>query len=73
MVKSILAEEQAGFRKKISMTEQILNCRIMLEKHIEHGKKLCHNVIDFKKAFNRVWHNIIWDILRHFNIDEHFI
>ena len=52
MVQSILAEEQAGFRKKISTTEQILNCRIIAEKHIQNGKKLCHNFIDFKKEFD---------------------
>ena len=62
MVESILAEEQAEFRKKRSTMEQILNCRIIAEKHIEHGKKLCHNFIDFKKAFDRVWHNGIWNI-----------
>ena len=73
MVEIILEEEQAGFMKKRSTTEQILNCRIMAEKHIEHGKKLCHNCIDFKKAFYRVWHNRLWNIIRHFNIDEHLI
>ena len=57
MVESILAEEQAVFMKKRSTTEQILNCRIMTEKYFKHGKKLCHNCIDFKKAFDRVWHN----------------
>ena len=34
MVESILAEEKVGFRKKRSTTEQILNCKIMGEKHI---------------------------------------
>ena len=56
MVESILAEEQAGFRIKRSTTEQILNYRIMAGKYIEHGKKHCNNFIDFKKAFDCVWH-----------------
>ena len=40
----IIAEEKADFRKKRSIIEQILNCRIMAEKHIENGSfipKLC--------------------------------
>ena len=45
----------------------------MAEKHIEHGKKCCHNSVDFKKAFDRVWHNGLWIIMRNFNIDEHLI
>ena len=56
MVDNIL-EEQAGFRKKRSIIEQIINCKMMAEKHIEHGKKLCHNFIYFKKAFGSLWHN----------------
>ena len=59
MVESILAEEQARFRKKRSMADQILNRITMAEKHIEHGKKLCHNCSDFKKTFDRVWHNVL--------------
>ena len=34
----ILAEEKAGFRKKRSTIEHIVNCRIMAEKHIENGR-----------------------------------
>ena len=56
IAKHILAEEKACFRKKISTVEQILNCRIMAEKHIEHGRQLFYNFVDFKKSFDRVWH-----------------
>ena len=73
MVESILAQDQDIFRKKISTTEQILYCRIMAEKNIEHGEKLSHNFIDFKKAFDRVWHNGLWNIMINFNIDENLI
>ena len=49
-----------------------------MEKHIEHGKKLCHNCIDFKKAFDSVytyaiWYNGLWNEMRNCNIDEHLI
>ena len=45
----ILAEEQAGFRKKRNTREHILNRRILAEKHMEHDLKLYHNFIDYKK------------------------
>ena len=35
----------------------------MAEKHIEHGKKPFHNCIDCIKAFDRIWHNGIWNIM----------
>src|SRR5437870_4286523 len=50
--------------------EQICNCRILIEKHLQHQKDLFHNFIDFKKAFDRVWHEGLWGVLRSFNIDE---
>ena len=69
----ILDEEKAGFRKKRSTIEHILNCRIMAEKHIEYVRKLYHNFVDFKKAFDRVWHEGLWKVMSHFNIDENII
>ena len=45
----ILADEQAGFRKDRSTTEQILNCRILMEKHMDHQRQVYHNFIDSRK------------------------
>ena len=65
-----LAEEQAGFRPGRSTIEQIFNCRLIMEKHSQHQRILFHNFIDFKKAFDRVWHDGLWYTLRHFGIEE---
>ncbi|GFS13192.1 endonuclease-reverse transcriptase [Elysia marginata] len=37
---------------------------------MQHQRDLFHNFIDFKKAFDRVWHDGLWFVLRGFNIDE---
>ena len=66
----LLSEEQAGFRAGRSTVEQIFNCRILIEKHIQHQQDLFHNFIDFKKAFDRVWHEGLWHVLRGYNIDS---
>ena len=52
----IIAEEQAGFRAGRSTTEQIFNLRIQCEKYFQRHQDLYHVFIDFKKAFDRVWH-----------------
>ena len=70
---SIMAEEQAGFRAGRSTTEQILNLRILNEKHIAHNRELHHNFIDFTKAFDRVWHQGLWAVLRKYNISKSLI
>ena len=66
----LLSEEQACFRARWSTVEQIFNCRILFEKHLQHQRDLFHNFIDFKKAFNWVWHNGLWHVLRGFNIEK---
>ena len=56
----ITAEEQAGFRAGRSTTEQISNLRIPCEKYLQHQQDVYHVFIDFKKAFDRIWHAALW-------------
>ena len=69
----LLSEEQAGFRPRRSTVEQIFSCRVLMEKHLQHQKDLYHNFIDFKKAFDRVWHDGLWHVLKKFNIEAGLI
>ena len=48
--------EQAGSRAGRSTTEQIFNLRILCEKYRQHQQNLYRVFIDFRRAFNRVWH-----------------
>ena len=52
----IIGQEQAGFRAGRSTTEQIFNLQILCEKYLQHQQDHYHVFIDFKKAFDRVWH-----------------
>ena len=69
----IIAEEQAGFRAGRSITEQIFNLRILFEKYLQHQQDLYHVFIDFKKAFDRVWHAALWAIMKEYNISTNLI
>ena len=69
----IIAEEQAGFRAGRSTTEQIFNLRILCEKYLLHQQNLYHVFIDFKKAFDRVWHEALWATMRKYNINASII
>ena len=64
----ITAEEQAGFRAGRSTTEQIFNLRILFVKYLQHQQDLYHVFIDFKKAFDRVWHAALWAAMKKYNI-----
>ena len=69
----IIAEEQAGFRQGRSTIEQIFNLRILCEKHLQHQRKFYHVFVDFKKAFDRVWHEALWTTMKKFNIGQKLI
>ena len=68
-----IAEEQVGFRAGRSNTEQIFNLRILCEKYLPHQQNLYHVFIDFKKAFDRVWHEALWAAMRKYNINVSII
>ena len=69
----ILADEQTGFRQHRSTTEHVLNCRILLEKHVDQQRQVYHNVIDFKKVFDIVWHEGVWHVMSEFGICNYLI
>lgn len=69
----LIAEEQAGFRTGHSTTEQIFNLRIICERYLQHQQNLYHVFVDFKKAFDRVWHEALWATMRLYNINANLI
>ena len=66
---TIIAEEQAGFRPGRSTTEQIFSLRILCERYLQHQQDLFHVFVDFKKAFDRVWHAALWSTMKLYNIN----
>ena len=39
-------------------------------RRLQHQRDLFPHFIDFKKAFDRVWHVGMWQVFRSFNIEE---
>ena len=66
----IIKEEQTGFRAGRSTTEQLFNLRIFCEKYLQYQQSLYHVFVDFKKAFDRVWHADLWATMRLHNIND---
>ena len=67
----IIAEEQAGFTAGTSTTEQVFNLRILCEKYLQYQQDLYHVFINFKKAFNRVWHAALWATMKKYISTNH--
>ena len=54
-------------------TKQIFNLRILCEKYLQYQQDLYHVFIDFKKAFDRVWHAALWATMKKYNISTNLI
>ena len=65
-----LRDEQAGFRKERSCTDQIATLRIIMEQSIEWQTSLYVCFGDFEKAFDSIDRHTIWNILRHYGVPE---
>ena len=63
----IIAEEQTGFKVGKSNTEQIFNLRILSDRYMQRQQDPYHVFIDFKMAFNRVWHAALWTTMKKYN------
>ena len=53
--------------------EQIFNQRILCEKYLQHQQNLYHVFVDFKKAFDRVWHAALLATMKKYNTNTNLI
>ena len=73
-VESILAEEQAGFRPGRSTVEQVFALKLLIQHRIEKKDgKVFAVFIDYKKAFDRVWHDGLFSVLQHYGVPQKLI
>ena len=65
----ILSQEQAGFQECRSTVKQTFTLWQLAEKHVERqNKRIAQAFIDFKKAFDYVWHAALFQVLDHYSI-----
>ena len=72
-VEKKLRQEQAAFRTGRGTTEQIFILSYILEQSAEWQTPLYIGFIDFKKAFDSVRRDKLWNILRHYGIPDNFV
>ena len=68
-----LRDQQAGFRKNRSTTDQIAALRIIVEQSLEWNSQLIVNFLDYEKAFDSIDRATLWKILRHNGIPEKMV
>ena len=69
----LLRDQQAGFRKGRSCTDQIATLRIIIEQSLEWNSSLYINFIDFEKAFDSLDRESLWHLMKHYGIPDKYI
>ena len=72
-VDNILRDEQAGFWKNRSCSDQIAALRIIIEQSHEWKSPLIINFIDYEKAFDSIDRATLWKIMRHYGIPQKLV
>jgi hypothetical protein len=65
-IDKIIGDHQYGFRRNKSTTDQIACVRQILEKKWEYIETVHQLFIDFKKAYESVRREVLYDILTEF-------
>ena len=66
----ILSENQAGFRKGYSTTDNIFVLYSLIDILRSKKKKLFCTFVDFEKAFDKVWRSAMWHKLLTYDIQK---
>ncbi|VDO74931.1 unnamed protein product [Schistosoma margrebowiei] len=66
-------DQQAGFRRERSCTDQIATPLIIVEQSIEWNSTLYINFIDYEKAFDSVDRTTLWKLLRHYGVPQKIV
>ena len=66
-----LPDVHTGFRKGRGTRDQIANICWIIEKSREYQKNIYFCFIDYTKAFDRVVHNKLWEILQEMGLPDH--
>ena len=73
-VEAMSAEEQAAFRPGRSTVEQVFTLKMLIQHRIEKKDgKVFAVFIDYKKAFDRVWHDGLFSVLQQFGVPRKLI
>ena len=68
----VLPDVEAGFRKGRGTRDQIDNIHWIIRKAREFQKNIYFCFINYAKAFDFVYHNKLWKILKEMGIPDHF-
>ena len=69
----VIGDQQCGFRRNSSTTDHIFCIRQILEKKCEYNEAVHQLFIDFKKAYDSVRREVLYNILIEFGVPKKLV
>lgn len=73
IIDSVILQEQTGFRKGRSCTDNIFIAKQIIEKHREFNRETHMMFVDYMKAFDNIYRKKLWEIMNRRGIPMHLI
>ena len=71
--KNILKNNQIGFRKGFRTADHVLTIKALMNKYLSENKKLYLYFVDFRKAYDSIWHEALFEKLLGYKISTKFV
>ena len=71
--KGILRYNQIGFRKGFLIADHVLTIKTIIDKYLSKNQKLYFCFVDFRKAYDSIWREGLFDKLYSYEVSEKFI
>lgn len=72
-LKEVINEKQAGFIKNRSTTDQIFILKEAISKYWEYNKTMAILFVDFRKAYDSIFRDKLWEKMQRFGIPKKII
>ena len=74
-INKVISKNQIGFQSASRTSDHLLTLKALINKHVrDNSKQKVHAAfIDFRKAFDNVWHNGLFEKLEKSEIDQNFL
>ena len=69
----VIGDHQCGFRRNRSTTDHIICIRQILEKKWEYNEAVHQQFIDFKKAYDSVRREVLYNIIIEFGVPKKLV
>ena len=70
---NILKSNQIGFSKSFRTADHVLTIKTLMDKYLSENKKLYFCFVDFRKAYDSIWHEALFKKLSGYGVSINFV